>query len=154
MGEWTSACLLNPSSNPKCSSAALQNQTMSLLYQRGPVRPVLQLLLLLVPHSGSLQLRQTKVALSPCCWMLCVGQWRLQSNGCLCTLQMFGDDNIFGSGSADALSCTTGSERMSLLFFFLSSFFCQCWNHLFLFVSNVLVTRWKIIIWYQTVQNK
>ena len=54
--EWASTCLLNPSSNPKCSSSAPPDQTMSLLQHRGPVRPVLQLLLLSVPqHSGSLQ---------------------------------------------------------------------------------------------------
>lgn len=35
MGEWAGTCLLNPLPNPKCSSAALQNHTMSLLQQKG-----------------------------------------------------------------------------------------------------------------------
>lgn len=84
----------------------------------------------------------TKEALSRCCWMICAGQWRRQPNGCLCTLQMFEDDNIFSLGSADALSCWTGFwEDVRLLSFFI----WKCWNQLFLFLSMFLMMCSKLV---------
>lgn len=41
-------------------------------------------------------------------WMLCVAERRSQSNDCLCALQMFEGDSIFGSASSDAISRTAG----------------------------------------------
>lgn len=70
--------------------------------------------LIVVSHSSSrLQHKQTKEALSPRCWMSCVGQWKLHFNGYLCTLQMFGNDNIFWFRQDSTSSCTTSSGRMS-----------------------------------------
>ena len=64
MGEWASTCLLNSSSNPKCSSAAPSEPNNVPVLTDRPGKTCFTASWIVC----ATQQQETKVALSPCCW--------------------------------------------------------------------------------------